>query len=168
MKVQFFVAAVSLLIGVASWAQQAPVCMANGQPLPVNNDQILAWKTSTANQFKSRGHIQGTISSVFANATGHNHFQAQIGPNASDVIEVIYNEDFGSVTTTFQIGDQVEACGDYITATQQAGPYPPSPDGAILHWVHQSPSPRHDSGFMMVNGTLYGQDAEDAGPKRRW
>ena len=60
----------------------------------------------------------------------------------------------------------IEACGDYITSTAQSGPYPPSPDGAILHWVHMNPAGRgHDAGFLAINGTLYGQDAANAGPK---
>lgn len=164
MKVQLLVVIVSMLVGAISWAQQAPDCDGfNGQPFGVNNDEVLQWKTSTPNLFKARAHIQGVITNLFADATGHSHFQAQIGPNTTDTIEVIYNEGFGAVSssTTFQLGMSVEACGDYITSTEPTQYYPASPDGAIIHWVHNSPNvARHPSGYMMVNGVLYGEGTE--------
>jgi hypothetical protein len=78
---------------------------------------------------------------------------------------VIYNEQFGAVPAT-RAGDQFEACGDYITSNAPSGQYPASPDGAIVHWIHQSPNPKsHDSGYLIVNGVVCGQNAAGAGPK---
>ena len=87
----FFVAASS------AYADQIPNCLSYGRPLPVNNDQVLHWMRTTANQFRERGHIQGTVTQVFADKTGHDHFEVQIGKNQGEAIEVIYNEDFGAL-----------------------------------------------------------------------
>jgi hypothetical protein len=149
-----------------SWADSAPDCPDfNGGSVAVNNQQVLQWETTTANQYTSRGHVSGNIVELYPDRNGHEHFAIQIGPNAGDRIEIVYNQDFGAVPAP-RVGDQVEACGDYITSTAQSGPYPPSPDNAIVHWVHSSPNPsRHPSGFMMINGTVFGGDTADAGPK---
>lgn len=143
---------------------QVPDCMNRGQVLPVNNDQVLQWKESTANQYHNRGHIQGRLVQAYPDHSGHHHLEVQIGAASSETIEVIYNEDFGPIPTT-QPGDQIEACGDYITSNAQSGPYPASPDGAIIHWVHRSPTRNHDDGYVVVNGTLCGDHPETAGPK---
>lgn len=159
-----------VLLSVANFsfaADQIPDCLAYGRPLPVNNSQVLHWRRTTPNQFRERGHIQGTITQIFADKSGHDHFEIQIGKQVDDVVEVIYNQDFGALPEV-RAGMTVEACGDYITATAQSGPYPPSPSGAIIHWVHMNPSGRgHDPGFLAIDGTLYGQDAENAGPRDR-
>jgi hypothetical protein len=63
---------------------------------------------------------------------------------------------FGA-TPTVQVGDTVEACGDYITSYAQGGGYAASPSGALIHWIHRSDSANHPSGYLMVNGVLYGQ-----------
>jgi hypothetical protein len=147
-------------------ADAVPECPASGMNLPVNNDTLLQWKRSLPNQTLRRGHVHGSIVQIFPDRNGHDHFMIQIGPNTDDTIEVIYNQDFGSVPDP-QVGDNVEACGDFIVSTAQSGPYPPSPAGAIIHWIHRNPKGHgHESGFLMINGTLYGQDAEHAGPKR--
>lgn len=89
----------------------------------------------------------------------------QIGQNSYDTIEVIYNEMFGKVPS-MQIGAQVEACGDYITAKAINGKYRASPDGAILHWVHESTRPgSHASGYMMIDGVVYGDRDGDGFPQ---
>jgi hypothetical protein len=124
--------------------------------LAINNDQVLQWKTSTPNQFLARGHIQGRIIQVYPDHSGHEHFSVEIGNASGDTIEVIYNLSFGA-TAPLAVGMEVEACGDYITSDAPAGPYPASPDGAILHWVHRATNGRHDSGFLMIDGVLYGQ-----------
>jgi hypothetical protein len=130
--------------------------MDHGRPLPVNNAQVLQWKTSTPNQFLARGHVIGRIEQIYTDQSGHNHFSIQIGPNSNQMLEVIYNVEFGALPN-LAIGMQVEACGDYITSNAQAGPYPPSPAGAIIHWVHYNPSGHgHDSGFLVIDGSLYG------------
>lgn len=150
----------ALLFALAapSFAQVAPPCADNhGANLAVNNAQVLHWESSTPNQFLARAHVTGQIVGLYPDHSGHKHFSIQIGPNSSDRLEVVYNQDFGNNVDP-QIGDEVEACGDYITSTAQSGPYPPSPDGAIIHWVHSAPDPaKHPSGFLMINGVLYGQ-----------
>ena len=153
-----------LTVSNLAWAQ-VPACDTPSGPIGVNNGQVLNWKQTTQNEYRSRGHIQGTLVKIFPDVTGHHHFSVQIGSQPTDLIEVIYNEDFGGVPPV-QEGSQIEACGDYITATQDSGGYPPSPDGAILHWVHMSPDlARHPSGFLIIDGVLCGQNAESAGPK---
>jgi hypothetical protein len=159
---------IGLLLAAGAQAETtaAPECLAYGRALPVNNSQVLHWKRTTKNQFRERGNIQGTVTEILADRNGHAHFVIQIGKQKEDTIEVIYNEDFGKMPTP-KIGAQVQACGDYITSTAQSGPYPASPAGAIIHWVHMNPSGRgHDAGFTMVDGVLYGMDAEHAGPRR--
>lgn len=131
-------------------------CMDHGKTLTVMNDQALQWKASKASGFQSRALIQGTVDEVFSDQTGHRHFSVKIGTHNDDHIEVIYNESFGAMPLP-HTGDNAEACGDFIVATQQNGGYPPSPDGALVHWVHKNPNRgRHDSGFVVLNGVLYG------------
>lgn len=142
-----------------------PQCLAYGRPLPINNDQALHWKRTTPNQFQERAHVSGVVSNVYPDKNGHEHFQLNIGKHGEDTVEIIYNQDFGAVPPV-RVGTRVEACGDFITSTAQSGPYPPSPDGAIVHWVHMNPKGKgHDAGFLVVDGKLCGQDAEHAGPK---
>jgi hypothetical protein len=161
---------INLAIGffsTISFAQSAPPsCLAGGQELLVNNAAVIQWKNSTKNQYRNRAHIQGTLVKVFPDHSGHHHYEIQIGENQADLIEVIYNEQFGPVPSV-NPGAEVEACGDYITSNAPAGHFPTSPDGAIVHWVHKSPNPKsHDSGFIVVNGVVCGQNSSGAGPKR--
>ncbi len=128
-------------------------CMDHGKPLDVINEQIIKWKSSTANAFLARARIQGTVDQVFPDHSGHRHFSLKIGPNPTDHIEVIYNLSFGSLPVP-SIGMPAEACGDYITSIAQTGSYPPSPDGGIIHWVHRSPH-GHEAGYVILNGTKY-------------
>ncbi len=166
MKAKIWVAGWILCLSQLGMADSAPQCLAYGWNLPVNNSQVLHWERTTPNQFQERAHIQGTLIQIYPSQNGHDHIQVQIGNSPDQTIEVIYNEDFGA-TPSLYVGMSVEACGDYITSTAQSGPYPPSPDGAILHWVHLNPRGRgHDPGFLVLDGTLCGQDAEHAGPPR--
>ncbi len=153
-----------MFLGNLALADNMPACMAAGQSLAVNNAQVINWKNTTQNQFHSRGHVQGKLLKVYPDHSGHHHFEVQIGSNQSDTIEVIYNEAFGAIPT-IAAGVDVEACGDYITSNKPAGAYPASPDGAILHWVHQAPNSGHESGYVAINGVVYGQDAGHAAPK---
>lgn len=157
----------SITIASANAKVQSPMsCMANGVPISLNNEQVLEWKKSTPNQFRERGHVSGVVARVFPNKNHHNHFEIQIGSRPNDGLEVVYNMHFGPLPE-IQTGMKVEACGDYITSTDQAGPYPPSPSGAIIHWVHVNPSGRgHDSGYLMIDGVLYGQDESQARRRR--
>lgn len=139
-------------------AQAQLSCMGNnGQAIGINNGQVLNWKVSTPNQFHARANVMGTVVRVYPDQTGHHHFSLLIGNQRTQTIEIVYNEEFGSAPV--QVGASVEACGDYITATQVTGSLPPSPDGAIVHWVHQSDNPDHPSGFLVINGVLYGNTA---------
>ena len=152
-----------LTFGIAQ-AEQVE-CLSGGQSLGVNNNSVLNWKVSTNNQYRNRAHIVGTLLKQYPDKNGHDHFEIQIGAQAQQTIEVIYNEDFGTIPQV-QPGAKFEACGDYITSNAQSGAYPASPDGAIVHWVHLSPElGRHDSGFLIINGELYGQNANGVGPK---
>ncbi|MGE5087406.1 MAG: hypothetical protein ACM3MG_13965 [Bacillota bacterium] len=141
-----------------------PDCLVKSQVLPVINEQILAWKRQTKNGFKSRGHLEGTLTKIYPDKSGHVHIQVQIGQNYYETIEVIYNQRFGKVAP-MQIGAKVEACGDYITAKAINGKYRASPDGAILHWVHESTRPGHESGYMMIDGVVYGDRDGDGFPQ---
>jgi len=128
-------------------------CLDHGKPLEIINEQVLKWKTSTANAYLARARIQGQVDQVFPDHSGHRHFSLKIGVNPQDHIEVIYNLSFGGLPTP-KVGDSAEACGDYITSIGQTGSYPPSPDGAIIHWVHRSPN-GHDPGYVILNGIKY-------------
>lgn len=149
--------------GANAWGGNAiPVCPAGKQALPVNNEQVVVWRNSVPNQFRARGHVLGPVTRIFPDATGHDHFEVSIGKSAKDTIEVIYNAEFGELPQ-IRVGDEVEACGDFIQSTAQAGPYPPSPSGAIIHWVHINPRGNgHDSGFLVINDSVYGLDATNA------
>ncbi len=164
----------ALTLGLSSsgWAQDQMFagaqaeCLAGGQALNINNDAVLGWKANSKNQYRNRAHIEGTLGKVYGDQSGHHHYSVQIGPKNSDTVEVIYNEAFGAVAPA-QPGAKFEACGDYITSNAPAGGYPVSPDGALVHWVHRSPDPgSHDSGFIMIDGQLYGQDTSKAGPHK--
>ncbi|MDR3607631.1 MAG: hypothetical protein P4M08_09650 [Oligoflexia bacterium] len=134
-----------------------PSCMSGNQILPIDNQQVIQWKTSTANQYLARAHVEGPITTLYPDHSGHTHFEIELDKNTQETLEIIYNQSFGALPA-LQVGMQVEACGDYITSTAQSGPYPASPDGAILHWVHRNPGGRgHDSGFVAIDGVLYGE-----------
>jgi len=132
-------------------------CMDHGQALEVNNDQALQWRDQKPSGFHARGFISGTVDEVFPDHSGHRHFSLKIGPNAEDHIEIVYQQEFGYMPLP-SVGDSAEACGDYIVATRSNGRYPPSPDGALVHWVHRSDNDRHDDGFVVLNGTVYGDN----------
>ena len=120
------------------------------------NAQVLQWKLTTPNQFLARALVEGRIVQIYADATGHNHFAIQIGQRPTEILEVIYSQDFGALPQ-LHVGSVVMACGDYITSTAQVGHLPPSPAGGIIHWIHASDSPRHASGYLMVDNVVYGQ-----------
>ena len=151
----------AVLISAAFAQDPVPPCMDHGQQLAVNNQQVLTWKTTTANQFLARAYVEGTVTRVTLDRQTHYQFEIQIGPQATDVLEVIYDKAFGSYPVATP-GMDVQACGDYITSTEQAGSYPPSPSGAIIHWVHQNTrGGGHDNGFMVMSGALIGFNPAD-------
>ncbi len=132
-----------------------PECRDHQTVLPVDNAEVIHWKSTTPNQTLERAHVSGTIDRIYSKENGHEHFEIQIGPGSSDTIEVVYNISFGSLPE-LQVGMTVEACGDYITSNQATSQYPASPSGAIIHWIHRSNSKKHDSGFLLINNVLYG------------
>jgi hypothetical protein len=137
-----------------AFAGALPDCLSQGQVLPINNAQVLQWKTTTQNQFQARGHIKGVLSHMYPDHSGHTHMEVLLDSNPRHGIEVIYNQSFGALPTLAP-GMTIESCGDYITSNAPTGKYPASPDGAILHWVHRSGG-RHESGYVSVNGAVYG------------
>ena len=151
-------------IAPSTWATDtAPHCLdRNGKELPIDNSGVLTLKTSTPNQYTTQEHVKGTISVIYPDRNGHHHFAIQIGSDAEQGIEVVFNDEFGSVPG-LTVGMTVEACGEYITSNQATAQYPPSPMDAIIHWVHINPNGSgHPSGFLMIDGKLYG-DAPGGG-----
>jgi hypothetical protein len=134
-------------------------CMDRNLVLPINNQQVVSWKLNRAvpNGWKGRANVEGIVLGVFPDRNDHDHFVIQIGPNPNvDVIEVVYNSDFGALPN-IQRGMRVHACGDYIKSVAQNGPYPPSPAGAIVHWVHQNPNGNgHEHGYLTIDNVMYG------------
>jgi hypothetical protein len=156
LKKTFLAIILTLSFSQAIFAQAiAPdeTCLDHGKSLNVINDQVIEWKSNTANAFLARARIEGTVDQVFPDHSGHRHFSLKIGPQPKDHIEVIYNLSFGNLPTP-TIGMTAEACGDYITSIAQTGSYPPSPDGGIIHWVHRSPH-GHEPGYVILNGIKY-------------
>lgn len=143
--------------GDYSSQSSTPDCISGSSAMPIDNQAVLNLKTSTPNQFLARAHISGTVGQVYADEHGHNHFELLIGSGPTDSIEVIYNISFGNLPT-IQTGMSVEACGDFINSDAATSQYPASPDNAIIHWVHRNPKGHgHASGFLDINGQLYGQ-----------
>ena len=134
-----------------------PTCLSNnGTVIPVVNEQVLLWKKSTPNQTLQRAHVSGLITKIYPNQNGHTHFSIKLGTGPNDTLEVIYNTSFGRLAHV-AVGMQVEACGDFINSFAPGNGYPASPDGAIIHWIHRSNSGNHQSGYLDINGILYGQ-----------
>jgi hypothetical protein len=151
--------ALFLISNFAFASDPVPDCIGDdGSTIPVINQQVLYWKQNTANEYLARAHVQGQIVKLLPNETGHNHFEIQIGTDSSDILEVIYDYEFGKLPK-LAVGDMIEACGDYITSYAEGNGYKPSPAGALIHWIHISDEPdKHASGYTMVNGSVYGQD----------
>jgi hypothetical protein len=164
MKKCKFLSVVFLILAVvstSSYAAQYPECTRRGQPMEVNNRQVLDWKTSTKNQYQDRGFVVGHVVQALQSRNSHLHLEIDLDPSSNDRadhIEIVYNKEFGAIPR-FSQGSEAVVCGDYITSNQETKRYKPSPVGAIIHWVHMSPNPgRHDHGFMMLDGVLTGQE----------
>lgn len=146
----------ALLLSMSGAAIAAPNCLDRGQPLPIDNEKVLELKEKTNSGFRARARVEGQVGIVYEDKTGHDHFQIFIGRNNSDTLEVIYNQEFGRLPDLSE-GIMVEACGDFINAKTRNGGYPPSPDGAIIHWVHASDNVgKHPDGYVMIEGRYYG------------
>lgn len=164
----------ALFLGVltstlASAGNRLPDCNdVRGNPIPVDNARVIKLKTTTKNQYLDRANVNGVLVGVFPSKGGHVHLDVFLGetPNGTGKesdIEIVYNQAFGRVDTrTLKPGMEVAACGDFINSFEPTGRYPASPVGAIIHWVHMAPRPPHQSGFMAIDGRLYGQtDPQD-------
>ena len=137
---------------------QVPTCLGvHDEKLDLNPADVMEWKHSSKNQYHNRGHLKGNITKLYDSKNGHRHFEITFNDDRTqDTIEIIYNEDFGQLPQ-LELGESVEACGDYITSTAPSGPYPASPNGAILHWVHNNPSGKgHPPGYLVISNVLYG------------
>ncbi len=153
----------SMLMLTSSSFAGSPACLDHGQALAVDDAQVMNWKSTTPNQTLKRAHVEGQLSRLYSDHSGHNHFEIQVGPTPADTLEVVYNASFGTLPQ-LHVGMRVEACGDYITSNEPGPRYPASPDGAIIHWVHQNPSGQgHDSGYLILDGTLYGNSGSGTG-----
>jgi hypothetical protein len=145
-----------LLMSAASFAA-TPECVDDqGNLLPLNDAQAIAYKTNTPNGSTSRVHVSGPITQVYAIESGHNHFEISLGNASGDTLEVVYNISFGALPA-LKTGMKVEVCGDFINSYAPENGYQASPDGTIVHWIHKTDSKNHPAGFTIVNGVLYGQ-----------
>lgn len=144
----------SLFLSLSSYAQDCTDF--NHKSINMNNEQVLVWKANTVNGYLNRGYVKGVITNIYRN-NGHSHFAIDIDRVKGGDIEIIYNDRFGALPELV-VGNNVVACGDYITANK--GSSLPSPMGAIVHWVHYNPGDRdggkHPHGFVIINGKLYG------------
>lgn len=163
----------SLLVGVLSSGQafagpgRAGICMDGNTVIAKHNNlQVIHWKQTTPNNTKKRAFVTGVVEKIDPDRNGHAHFYLRIAPGNGSlpIIEIVFNYSFGKLPP-IRPGMKMEVCGDYITTLEQIGPYPPSPAGAIIHWVHESNSPRHADGFVMIGDDIYGMIGR--GPVRR-
>lgn len=155
--------ALGFLIASSAFATgiSIPHCLDDhNNELRVDNQSVLLWKRTTPNQTLKRSHLAGPIVRRYPDINKHIHFSVKIGPAPQDTIEVVYNIDFGPIKN-IAVGMMVEACGDYITSNAPTPLHPkPSPDRAIIHWVHKTMNPaKHKGGFLVVNKGLYGMGA---------
>jgi hypothetical protein len=154
--------AVPVVLGASALAAGDPDCYDdNGKALAIDNQQALQWKTSTPNEYHGRAHVKGTYVRSYKHTNGHTHFEARIGDGASDTIEIVYNDDFGALTAP-TAGESIEACGDFINSFKPTSQYQPSPDGALMHWLHENPDgTKHPDGYLVIGDQVYGdQDNE--------
>ena len=135
-------------------ADPTPDCLDGTQKLQVDDQKVLGWIQNTQKNFLARARVDGRISQLLPDQTGHAHFLIQLGPKPSDLIEVVYNDEFGALSH-LAVGQEVEACGDYITTKND----PKLHAAAIIHWVHMSDNPgSHQSGYLKIDGLVYGLD----------
>jgi hypothetical protein len=145
-------------VAEASFSEAVPPCLDDQyRPLNIDNAHVLRLRESTQDQYKDRAFVNGVVTNVYADRTGHNHFALNLDSHPAGDIEIIYNQKFGRIPQIVP-GMNVLACGDYITAGPRSRL--PSPMGAIIHWVHYNPGDRdggkHPHGFIGVNGRIYG------------
>jgi hypothetical protein len=148
-----------LVFSTLAHALEAPPCLDQNRTLTEMNQAVLGWKDSTKSGYQARARVSGRVTRITRPDKDHMRFEIQIGSTQNEVLEVIYNQDFGALDAP-KPGQQVEACGVYITSNKRNGSFPPSPSGAIIHWVHYNPGDRdggkHEHGYVMIEGRLFG------------
>ncbi len=82
----------------------------------------------------------------------------KIGPLETDTMEIVFNRGFGD--PQLKIGDAVKGCGDVIVSKEETDRYLPSPDGAIIHYLHMSNGANHPDGYIKVGDHIYGEKPE--------
>lgn len=146
-------------------AAEAPPCLDQKRTLSEMNQAVLGWKDSTKSGYQARARVSGKVTRITRPDKGHMRFEIQIGTAPDEVLEVIYNQKFGALKTP-EPGQEVEACGVYITSNKKNGVHAASPSGAIIHWVHYNPGDRdggkHEHGYVMVDGRLFGMPSHVA------
>lgn len=146
---------------------KTPVCLDFSDEISIDNSHALRFKSEQKNGALTRAYIQGKVISIPETHGSHDRFSISIGPKSTDTVEVIYNKEFGTMPAV-RTGEEVIVCGDFINSFAQTGRYPPSPDGAIIHWVHYNPGNRsaaHEHGFIQFGGDLVGFDQA---PAKAW
>ncbi len=149
----------ALLTISAAWADVPPPCRDKRKDiLEIDNERALMVKKTKPDQTQVRARISGKVQKIYKDQTEHDHFSIQIGSKPGESVEVVYSQDFGKIPEErLKVGAVVEACGDFIVSKKKTKRYPPSPDGAIIHWVHRSNDPkRHPDGYVLVDRVLYG------------
>lgn len=159
-----FLALGILFSPVAFAADRLPDCTDNSfRSIPVDNQRVLHLKKSTKNQHKDRANIVGVLVGVLKERESHLHLDVFIGESRAGTgrdsdIEIIHNRAFGAPEgRQLRPGMEIAVCGEFINAFKQAGKYPASPAGAIIHWTHMAPRRDHAEGYLAVDGRLYGQ-----------
>lgn len=143
---------------LSSFAQaKVPACLDNKVRMDFNEGQVLAWKDVTEKKFSARAFVRGILVSVMEDRQKHIHFEVDLDKDLAtqdDRIEVIYNLKFGPLPS-FQEGDAMVICGDYVT-----DPY--SAHKAVIHWLHAAPKKsNHDHGYLMINDTVAGLEVPE-------
>src|SRR5262249_43733733 len=131
-----------------------------GRHLSIDNERALQLKASSPLGKSIRALVSGYVTRVFPDRNGHAHFEIQMTEDPRSNLEVVYSLSFGDMPEP-SVGSQVIACGDFINSYAPNNGYPPSPSGALIHWVHRSTSPKHDSGYVVLDNVVYGDGPEE-------
>lgn len=142
----------TLFILIPTFSFALPNCMDKKEILKVDNHAVLNYKEFMEKGFKVRALVSGVIVSEIENRQGHTHLEIDLDQDlktTDDRIEAVFSNQYGQLPTIAG-GERTILCGDFIV-----DPY--SPQKAIIHWLHQSPSvKKHDHGYMTVNDVIYG------------
>lgn len=78
----------------------------------------------------------------------HQRWVARVSDGTT--VMMIYNSDMG-VRIPVKVGDHFSAGGQFIW----------TPEGGLLHWLHEDPRNKRPDGFIYMNGTIYGDGGND-------